>query len=189
MGGGSGCGSRGRGADRCCSVADLVMSGYGKLVLHRPKENNRCFPAQLTAIENRVDLQVHCMYFIIYPSEAWPRTVGYTVIAFNQIEQKRLDPKTHINVLLDPLLDGLRKRPSILFLKRLTIVLDEDSEKGFGLVRHFLLCVIRKGLRYHYIDEWKYTSCTTLRSFSLGTHHSRNILFSMLDPFAAFSLP
>jgi hypothetical protein len=104
----------------------------------------------------------------------------------HSIRLKRLDPKTHINVL-DPLLDGLRKRPGIVFLKRLTIVLDEDSEKGFGLVRHFPLYVIRKGLRYHYIDEWKYTSCTTLRSFSLGTHHSRNILFSMLDPFAAFS--
>ena len=36
MGGGSGCGSRGRGADRCCSVADLVMSGSGKLVLQQP---------------------------------------------------------------------------------------------------------------------------------------------------------
>jgi ribonuclease P/MRP protein subunit RPP1 len=72
--------------------------------------------------------------------------VGYTVIAFNQIEQKKLDPKTLVNVL-DPLLDGLRKRPGIVYLKRLTIILDEDSEKGFGLVRHFVLYVIGKRLK------------------------------------------
>jgi hypothetical protein len=108
------------------------------------------------------------------------------VIAFNQIEQKKLDPKTLVNVL-DPLLDGLRKRPGIVYLKRLTIILDEDSEKGFGLVRHFVLYVIGKRLKNCHIDECKYLSCATLRSFSLGTHHSRNILFSMLDPFAAFS--
>ena len=66
----------------------------------------------------------------------WPRTVGYTAIAFNQIEHKKIDPKTHFN-FLDPLLVLLRRRPGIVFLKRLTIVLDEDSEKGFGLVRLF----------------------------------------------------
>jgi len=74
-------------------------------------------PTQISAIENRVDLLVH---------------LGYTVIAFNQIEHKKIDPKTHVNVL-DPLLVLLRKRPGIVFLKRLTIILDEDSEKGFGL--------------------------------------------------------
>ncbi|KIM82592.1 hypothetical protein PILCRDRAFT_70562, partial [Piloderma croceum F 1598] len=46
--------------------------------------------------------------------------------------QKKIDPKTHVNEL-DPLLGPLRKRTGIIFLKWLTIVLDEDSEKGFGL--------------------------------------------------------
>jgi ribonuclease P/MRP protein subunit RPP1 len=58
------------------------------------------------------------------------------VIAFNQIVQKKIDLKTHVNEL-DPLLGLLRKRTGIIFLKRLTIVLDEDSEKGFGLVSLF----------------------------------------------------
>ena len=56
------------------------------------------------------------------------------MLAFNQTVQKRVDPKTHVNTL-DPLLSQLRKRTGVAFLKRLTIVLDEDSEKGFGLVR------------------------------------------------------
>ena len=47
--------------------------------------------------------------------------------------QKRVDPKSHVNTL-DPLLAVLRTRTGVAFLKRLTIVLDEDSEKGFGLV-------------------------------------------------------
>jgi len=46
--------------------------------------------------------------------------------------QKKIDPKAHVNTL-DPLLGKLRKRPTVTFLKRLTIVLDEESEKGFGL--------------------------------------------------------
>lgn len=60
--------------------------------------------------------------------------VGYTIIAFNQVVQKKIDPKKHTNAI-DPLLAHLRKRTGIAYLKRLTIVLDEDSEKGFGLVR------------------------------------------------------
>jgi ribonuclease P/MRP protein subunit RPP1 len=56
------------------------------------------------------------------------------VIALNQVAQTRVDPRGHANVL-DTLVAGLRKRPGVVFLKRLTIVLDEDSEKGFGLVR------------------------------------------------------
>ncbi|KAI0375530.1 PHP domain-like protein [Pilatotrama ljubarskyi] len=74
-------------------------------------------PAQVTAIETRLDLLVH---------------LGYTVIAFNQTVERKVDPKTHVNTL-DPLLGQLRKRPGVVFLKRLTIVLDEESEKGFGL--------------------------------------------------------
>lgn len=61
-------------------------------------------------------------------------TVGYTAIAFNQNVASKVDPKSHVNIL-DPLLDQLRKREGVLYLKRLTIELDEDSEKGNGLVR------------------------------------------------------
>ncbi|PCH37146.1 PHP domain-like protein [Wolfiporia cocos MD-104 SS10] len=74
-------------------------------------------PTQISAIENRIDLLEH---------------LGYTVIAFNHVVQRKIDPKTHVNVLV-PLLAQLRKRTGILMLKRLTIVLDEESEKGFGL--------------------------------------------------------
>ncbi|KAI0650330.1 PHP domain-like protein [Trametes meyenii] len=74
-------------------------------------------PAQVAAIESRLELLVH---------------LGYTVVAFNQIVERKVDPKTHVNIL-DLLLGQLRKRPGLVFLKRLTIVLDEESEKGFGL--------------------------------------------------------
>jgi len=74
-----------------------------------------------------------------------PRVVGYTAIAFNQIVQKKIDPKSHVNEL-DPLLGLLRKRNGIIFLKRLTIVLDEDSEKGFGLVSLFPSLCRRRSL-------------------------------------------
>lgn len=60
--------------------------------------------------------------------------MGYTVLAFNQTVQKKVDPKSHVNTL-DPLLLQLRKRSGVAYLKRLTIVLDDESEKGFGLVR------------------------------------------------------
>jgi ribonuclease P/MRP protein subunit RPP1 len=60
------------------------------------------------------------------------------VIAFNQSVNKKIDPKTHVNIL-DGLLEQLRARPGTVFLKRLTIVLDNDSEKGFGLVSIYLL--------------------------------------------------
>ncbi|KAI0750690.1 RNase P subunit p30-domain-containing protein, partial [Daedaleopsis nitida] len=77
-------------------------------------------PAQVTAIESRIDMLVH---------------LGYTVLALTQTVERKVDPKTFVNTV-DPLLAQLRKRPGVLFLKRLTIVLDEESEKGFGLVRH-----------------------------------------------------
>ena len=63
--------------------------------------------------------------------------VGYTVLGFNQIVETKIDPKTHINIL-DTLLGQLRKRAGVLYLNRLTIVLDEISEKGNGLVRSSL---------------------------------------------------
>ncbi|KAI0051542.1 PHP domain-like protein [Auriscalpium vulgare] len=74
-------------------------------------------PAQINAVEARIDLLVH---------------LGYSVIAFNQTVSKKVEQRTFINTL-DALLSQLRKRPGIVYLKRLTIVLDEDSEKGFGL--------------------------------------------------------
>lgn len=58
--------------------------------------------------------------------------MGYTVIALCQTVNKRVE-KSHVNVL-DEILPALKKRDGILYLKRLNIVLDSDSEKGFGLV-------------------------------------------------------
>ncbi|KAI0083889.1 PHP domain-like protein [Irpex rosettiformis] len=74
-------------------------------------------PAQLTAIEARLDVLEH---------------LGYTVFALNQTVLKKIDAKTHVNTL-NPLIERLRWRANITLLKRLTIVLDEESEKGFGL--------------------------------------------------------
>jgi ribonuclease P/MRP protein subunit RPP1 len=62
--------------------------------------------------------------------------VGYTVLAFNQCIKTKVEPKTFVNIL-DPLLRQVKKRQGIIYLKRLTILLDEDSEKGFGLVRSY----------------------------------------------------
>lgn len=56
------------------------------------------------------------------------------MIAFTQNVHKKVDSKTHVNVL-DAVLGQLKPRQGIVFLKRLNIILDEDSEKGFGLVR------------------------------------------------------
>ncbi|KAI6167399.1 PHP domain-like protein [Pisolithus thermaeus] len=74
-------------------------------------------PAQVASIEARVDLLVH---------------LGYNVIAFSQTVNGKIDPKTHVNIL-NTLLSQLKTRSGVLFLKRLTIVLDEGSEGGFGL--------------------------------------------------------
>ncbi|KIK59690.1 hypothetical protein GYMLUDRAFT_168854 [Collybiopsis luxurians FD-317 M1] len=74
--------------------------------------------AQLSAIDAHLDLLVH---------------LGYTVICFNQTVHKKVDPKVHVNVL-NELLEKLKPRQGILFLKRLSVILDEDSEKGFGLI-------------------------------------------------------
>ncbi|KAI0339224.1 PHP domain-like protein [Trametopsis cervina] len=74
-------------------------------------------PAEIASIESRIDVLEH---------------LGYTILALNQTIQKKIDPKTHVNTLV-PLLPHLRKRPTLTLLKRLTIVLDEESEKGCGL--------------------------------------------------------
>jgi ribonuclease P/MRP protein subunit RPP1 len=65
------------------------------------------------AIEDRIELLVH---------------LGYTVIAFNYIVQSKFDPQVHRLPTLD-----FRKRRGVVFLTRLTIVLDDASEGGFGL--------------------------------------------------------
>ncbi|KAF9556870.1 PHP domain-like protein [Agrocybe pediades] len=74
--------------------------------------------AELTSIEARIDLLFH---------------LGYTVIAFTQTVHKKVDPKSHVNYL-ESLIGRLRTRPGMVYLKRLTIILDADSEKGFGLI-------------------------------------------------------
>ncbi|KAH9061195.1 RNase P subunit p30-domain-containing protein [Lactarius vividus] len=89
--------------------------GKGKQFLH--SQSTLFSQAQLEAIEARIDLLVH---------------LGYSVFAFNQSIKTKFEPKTFVNTL-DPLLHLVKKRPGIIYLKRLTIALDEDSEKGFGL--------------------------------------------------------
>lgn len=54
--------------------------------------------------------------------------MGYTVVALNYTVAGKIDPVTHINPLL-----AVPTRKDLLILRRLTIVLDESSEKGFGL--------------------------------------------------------
>ncbi|KAG6860818.1 hypothetical protein C0995_007319 [Termitomyces sp. Mi166 len=72
---------------------------------------------QINAVEARIDLLVR---------------LGYTVFAFNQFVPKRVDQKSHVN-MAEALINQLRKRQGIIYLRRLSIVLDDDSEKGFGL--------------------------------------------------------
>ncbi|KIO32222.1 hypothetical protein M407DRAFT_111828 [Tulasnella calospora MUT 4182] len=55
--------------------------------------------------------------------------LGYTVVALNQTIRGVFNPATHKNTLLK-----IRERKDITVLRRLTIILTEDSEKGFGLV-------------------------------------------------------
>ncbi|KAG8848457.1 hypothetical protein FRB96_001243 [Tulasnella sp. 330] len=55
--------------------------------------------------------------------------LGYTVIALNQTVTGVFNPKTHRNTL-----QGIRTREGIVILRRLTIILTEESEKGSGLV-------------------------------------------------------
>ncbi|KAJ7144800.1 PHP domain-like protein [Mycena crocata] len=74
-------------------------------------------PAQIGAVEARLNLLVH---------------LGYTVIALNQTVQTAVVPKSHVNIL-DGLVAQLKPRPGVILLKRLTIILDQESEKGFGL--------------------------------------------------------
>ena len=89
---------------------------------------------RLTGNENRPVGSLCVLCHIFGNSTQRLYEVGYTVIAFTQTVHKKVDSKTHVNVL-DAVLGQLKSRPGIVYLKRLNIILDEDSEKGFGLVR------------------------------------------------------
>lgn len=60
--------------------------------------------------------------------------MGYSTIALNYVLESKFDPKNHSSNRPDELLKKLKPRDGIIILKRLTIVLDGTSEKGFGLV-------------------------------------------------------
>lgn len=60
--------------------------------------------------------------------------MGYTVLALNQTIQSSFSSNGHVNYL-EELVKRLKKREGIILLKRLTLVLDDASEKGTGLVR------------------------------------------------------
>ena len=69
------------------------------------------------------------------------RTVGYTVVALNQTVQTCFSPNGHVNYL-EELSRRLKRRDGLVILKRLTILLDDASEKGTGLVHQYVLTVI-----------------------------------------------
>jgi ribonuclease P/MRP protein subunit RPP1 len=121
--------------------------------------------AQIDAIEARIDFLVHCAHSLVVTvgNVLIGRPVGYSVFAFNQCIETKIEPKTFVNVL-DPLLHLVKKRPGIIYLKRLTIVLDGDSEKGFGLVR-FLFPSYDHALPLtdHFADKRTFKSLQCLR--------------------------
>ncbi|KAG8716570.1 hypothetical protein FRC09_015556 [Ceratobasidium sp. 395] len=69
--------------------------------------------ADLDAINSRLDMLAH---------------LGYAIAALNYTVEGKIDPATHVNPLL-----SIPPRKDIVVLRRLTIILDENSEKGFGL--------------------------------------------------------
>lgn len=124
------------------SGSSVAQSNKGKGKQAQPSTSLLFTPAQLAAIEARVDLLVHRASFSglhsYFGDILISGPVGYSVVAFNQCIKSKVEPKTFINTL-DPLLRQMKKRPGVVCLKRLTIILDEDSEKGFGLVRSYFL--------------------------------------------------
>ncbi|CAE6491264.1 unnamed protein product [Rhizoctonia solani] len=75
----------------------------------------------LDLINSRLDVLAHLKSGIL-------SKVGYTIVALNYTVQGKIDPATHVNPLL-----AVPARKDLVVLRRLTIVLDESSEKGFGL--------------------------------------------------------
>ncbi|KAG8901363.1 hypothetical protein FRB99_005373 [Tulasnella sp. 403] len=71
-------------------------------------------PKDQSVLDARIDLLVH---------------LGFTVIALNQTVRGAYNPTLHPNTLL-----GVKPRDGILILRRLTIVLTDESDKGCGLV-------------------------------------------------------
>ena len=137
--------------------------------------------AQIDAIETRIDFLVHCARSLVVAvgNVLIGVPVGYSVFAFNQCIKTKVEPKAFVNAL-DPLIRLVKKRPGIIYLKRLTIVLDEDSEKGFGLVR-FLFPGYDHAppLTDHPIDKrtFKYLQC--LR-YHRPCANNRNHLFACM---------
>ena len=83
---------------------------------------------------------------------------------------KKVEPKAFVNAL-DPLLGQLRKRQGIIYLKRLTVVLDEDSEKGFGLVRAEPFVYVVVNFINATIDKRQRLSLRSIRHHSFASHH------------------
>lgn len=112
---------------------------------NRTRENRNRFnppnflPQLKSLLSKRVQIFsciVHIFLAAVSSKILTGRPVGYAVLAFNQCIKTKVEPKTFINIL-DPLLRQVKKRQGIIYLKRLTIFLDEGSEKGFGLVRSY----------------------------------------------------
>lgn len=89
-------------------------------------------------------MNIHCSLRRV--KHSFNLLVGYTVIALNQVVLGKIDPKLTPNYT-DEILGRLSPRQGVAFLKRLTIVLDEGSEKGFGLVTDS--CDLRQSLTDH----------------------------------------
>jgi len=105
--------------------------------------------------------------------------VGYSVFAFNQTIHKKLDPKTHRN-LAQTLVAQLKRRPGVAFLKRITIVLDETSEKGFGLVSDPPPPVRAHGFT-PWTGEHEFIDFLRLRHYCFNTDHPRHLIGRVLD--------
>ena len=135
---------------------------------------------QIEAIEARIDLLVHCTRALVVTVKSMliGRPVGYSVVAFNQCITTKVEPKTFVNAL-DPLLRLVKKRPGIIYLKRLTIVLDEDSEKGFGLVR--FSCDRLPPLTDYVADECTFKSLQSLRRHRTCTNDGNHLFACMLN--------
>jgi ribonuclease P/MRP protein subunit RPP1 len=96
-------------------------------------------PEQIAAVDSRVEVLVYCTHATSHTSVFsilmfWVCIVGYTVFAFNQSIESAFTGHGHINYL-DSLIQQLKPRDGVVYLKRLTILMDDMSDKGTGLVR------------------------------------------------------